>query len=151
MGILVFPVLLFLVAPMPDPPARMLKDFSRFSGAIGQEVTLIDSRGVSTKGIVEKATNEGVILRTGPGSKTFDRAEVASAERMKDSPIDGLIKGTIVGLVLTAGASQGYDSSTSWYAPMLSVGAFSGLGFLLDVTNDSPRPLYRAPAPPAPR
>ena len=151
MGYLILPALILMLLPTPGARAHELEDFSRFSRAIGKEVSLVDRSGLIREGILEAATADGVTLRFGSATESFPRAEVASAERVKDGRIDGSVKGALLGIVLTALASQGYDSTTPRYVPWVSIAAYTGVGYLLDAAEANRQPLYRAPSAPAPK
>ena len=151
MGYLILPTLILMLLPTPGARAHQLEDFSRFSRAIGQEVSLVDKNGLIREGVLEAATADGVTLRFGSATESFPRGEVASAERTTDGRIDGTIKGALLGIVLTALASQGYDSTTPGYVPWVSIAAYAGAGYLLDAAEAHRQPLYRAPTPPAPK
>jgi len=150
MSYLILPALLLVFLPAPGAHADRLEDFSRFSRAIGEEVSLVDRSGLIREGMVEAATVDGITLRVGSATQSLPRAEVARADRMTDGRIDGAIKGALVGLVMTALASQGYDSTTPGYLPWASIAAYAGLGCLIDAAEANRQPLFRAPSAPAP-
>lgn len=153
MGYLILPTLILMLLPTPGASANQLEDFSRLSRAIGKEVSLVDQSGLIREGIVEAATADGVTLRFGSATQSFPRAEVASAERTTDGRIDGTIKGALLGLVMGAMASQGCDSTMPRcnYAIWAVVAGYAGVGYLMDAADANRQPLYRAPAPPAPK
>ena len=69
---------------------------------------------------------------------------------MKDGRIDGVIKGALLGLFLSALASQGLESSDAATGYMTkSVVSFAALGYLIDYGETNRRTLYRAPGQPS--
>jgi hypothetical protein len=148
MTFLIIPGLLFLmVAPTPGPPAKVLGDFTRFSKAIHKQIAVIDVDGTEHAGVLTAATGDQVSVRIGTGEKTFSRAHIVSAERMRDGRIDGVIKGALFGFVMSAFASQGCDSTTRCHTGAL-IATTTGIGYLLDATQTHRQPLYRAAPPP---
>ena len=150
MGFLVFPLLLVLaIAPAPGPPARVLADFSRFSSAIDREIAIVDVDGTVREGIVTAATADDVSLRFGSGVKVFPRAEVMSAERMRDGRVDGAVKGAVFGAILGLLTMQAYESTGdrlgAWAG---STAIYGGIGYALDAAQAHRQPLYRAPGEP---
>ena len=145
MGYLIVPTLLLIFLPSPEQRAHRLEDFSRLSRAVGKEVSLVDRSGLIHEGIVEAATVDGVTLRVGSATVSFPRAEVASAERVKDGRIDGAIRGALIGAVLTGLGSQGCVSATAcpFWRP---VAVYAVAGYLLDASESNPQPLFRAPS-----
>lgn len=145
MGYLMLPMLLIVLVPEPSARGSRLEDFSRFSQAIGKEVSVIDQSGLVREGTVEMATGDGVALRIGSATRWLPRAEVVSAQRMQDGRIDGVIKGALIGTLLAGVASQGCvsrEQCASWRV----VGVFAAAGYVLDAAQSNRRPLYRAPA-----
>lgn len=144
-------VFLMLVS-VTSSMAQGLEDFTRFSKAIGKEVSIVDRSGVVREGVVEAVTDQNVMLRLGSGSQTVVRSEIVRADRMRDSNVDGVIKGLLLRLLMAQGAGQGSVSAERDYSPLVLVGFFAALGYQQDAANHSPRPLYRAPssASPAP-
>jgi len=144
MGYLMLPMLLIALVPEPSARGHRLEDFSRFSQAIGKEVSVIDQSGLVREGTVESATGDGVALRIGSARRWFPRAEVVSAQRLHDGRIDGVIKGALIGTLLAGVASQGcvsHDQCASWRV----IGVFAAAGYALDAAQSNRRPLYRAP------
>jgi hypothetical protein len=152
MGFLVFPLLLVLtIAPVPGPPAHALADFSRFSSAIDREIAIVDVDGTVREGTVTAVTAEDVTLRFGSGAKTFPRADVMSAERIRDRRVDGAVKGAIFGAILGLLTMQAYESTGERFGAWAgSTAIYGGIGYLLDAAQMHREPLYRAPASAAP-
>ena len=148
MGYLILPALLFVLGPMQERADRQLEDFSRLSRAIGKDVALVDRNGVVREGIVEAATADDVTLRLGSATQVFPRAGIASAERLKDSKINGAVTGALVGLFVVALSGQGYSDPPPRHVPWLWVAGFAGAGYVIDAAQG--KPLYRAPELPAP-
>jgi hypothetical protein len=148
MGILIFPLMALLpFMPAPKTPDHVLANFSRFSGAIGQEISVVDIDGTVREGVLVSASASGVTMRFGPNERVFNRDVIASAERLKDGRVDGAIKGAIFGFVMGALASQGArsDSEASKIA-LTSTAIYSGVGWVIDAAQDHRQTLYRAPA-----
>ena len=151
MGMLIIPLLLIAItAPHSDVPADVLADFGRFSKAINAEIALVDQDGTVREGILTAATKDDVTVRFGSGLRTFSRATVMSAERVRDSRKDGAIKGAIFGAITGVFAMQGLDSAgegvAAWFG---SVAIYSGIGYLIDAAQTHREPIYRG-APVAP-
>jgi len=152
MGFLVFPLLLVLtIAPVPGPPAHVLADFSRLSSAIDREVAIVGVDGTVREGIVTDVTADDVTLRFGSGAKTFPRADVMSAERMRDGRVDGAVKGAIFGAILGLLTMQAYESTGDRFGAWAgSTAIYGGIGYALDAAQSHREPLYRATAAAAP-
>jgi hypothetical protein len=125
------------VIPTPVRSAHKLEDFSRLSRAIGERILLIDPSGVVREGVLAGATADGVMMRFGSVTQTFPRAEVASAERLKDSPADGVLKGMLFAALCGWG-----DTGASAY--LAGIAVFGGIGYLIDAGESHREPLYRA-------
>lgn len=146
MTLLIVPGLFFLLAaPMPGPPAKALADFSRISRALNQQIALVDADGTKHEGVLTAADGDQVSVKLGSATKTFSRANIASAERKGDGRIDGVVKGALFGFVIAALASQGCDDTTRCH-PWRLVAATAGVGYWFDAEETHSRPLYRAPA-----
>lgn len=144
MGYLMLPMLLIVLVPEPSARGHRIEDFSRFSQAIGKEVSVVDQSGLVREGTVESATGDGVALRISSARRWFPRAEVVSAQRLQDARIDGAIKGALIGTLLAGVASQGCvsrEQCPTWRV----IGAFAAAGYVLDAAQSNRRPLYRAP------
>lgn len=145
MTLLIIPGLFFLLAaPMPWPPAKALADFSRISRALDQQIALVEADGTEHQGVLTAADGDQVSVRLRSGTKTFSRANIASAERKGDGRIDGVVKGALFGFVIAALASQGCDDTTRCHTWKL-VAATAGIGDWFDAEETHSRPLYRAP------
>lgn len=144
MTFLIIPGLLFLmVAPTPGPPAKVLGDFARFSKAIHKQIALVEVDGTVHEGVLTAATGDQVTVRIDAAERTFSRANVVSAERMRDGRIDGVIKGALFGFVMGAFASQGCDSTTRCHTGAV-IATTAGIGYLLDAAETHRQPLYRS-------
>ena len=144
-------VLFVMLVSTPVAYAQGLEDFSAFSRAIGKEVSVVDRTGLIREGIVEAATADDVTLRFGAATQSFRRAEIASAERLRDESSDGAIRGLLWGLLLAVLPNQGYDSVAQGLSYSLGmVAVFTGAGYLFDAAETNRQPLYRAPSASAP-
>ena len=141
------PVLFVIFVATPAAHAQGLEEFSNISRAIGKEVSVVDRSGLIREGIVEAATADQVTLRVGSAMQSFARAEIASAERMKDESSDGAIKGALWGLALILVPNQGGFSFTGYAG---AVAVFAAAGYLIDAGESNRQPLYRAPSASAP-
>lgn len=140
---LILPVLFVIFVAAPAAHAQGLEDFSGFLRAIGKEVSIVDRSGLIREGIVEAATADGVTLRVGSATRLFTRAEIASAERLKDDSSDGAVKGALVALAMILVPNQGGSSFTGYWR---GVALFAAAGYLIDVSQSNRQPLYRAPS-----
>lgn len=153
MGLLVIPfMLLATTAPRSTPDAK-LADFSRMSRALNAEVALIGSDGTVREGRLIAATPDRVTMRFGANDRSFARAEVVSAERVRDSSRDGLIKGVVFGAVTGLFAVQGLDTLAEGIAGWVgSIAVYGSIGWAIDAAQGHREPIYRAPtAVPAPK
>lgn len=146
MGYLILPVLImFTVAPTPEMSARRLGDFSRFAKAINQRIAVVDADGVVREGVLSAADGDQITVRFGTATRTFPRDRVASAERLRDGRIDGVIKGAFLGLVIAAFGSQGLQSSDDASAYVgKTVLSFGAIGYLFDAAESNRQPLYHS-------
>jgi len=147
MRYLILRVLFVIFVAAPAAHAQGLEEFSGFLRAIGKEVSIVDRSGLIREGIVEAATADGVTLRVGSATRLFPRAEIASAERMKDDSSDGAFRGALLGLAIILVPNQGGFSFTDYWR---GVALFAAAGYLFDVTESNRQPLYRAPSASAP-
>lgn len=153
MGLLVIPFMLLAVTSPAKAEAGKLADFSRMSKAINAEVALVDAGGIVREGILTAATADAVTMRFAGNDRSFARAEVASAERVRDSTRDGLIKGMVFGAVTGVFAVQGLSTPSegilAWFG---SVAFYGGIGWAIDAAQHHREPIYRAPGSvPAPK
>jgi hypothetical protein len=105
------------------------EDFSNLSQTIGQRILLTDATGLVREGVLVNAMPGGVTMRFSSGLQSIPRAEIAKAERLKDSAVDGLAKGVLVGLLCVGDVTVG-----QYLGGIATMGA---IGYLLDaaVTN----------------
>lgn len=151
MGVLLVPMLIIIaLAPTPQPSDAALADFSRFSKALGQNVTLVDREGTVREGLVSSSTADSVTLAFGAGERIFARADVIKAERSRDGVKDGIIKGALFGGIVGVFAAQGYRSQNEaiagWFG---SVAIYSGIGWAMDASQKHPETIYRNASAPA--
>lgn len=142
--------LLLSLLPLSEASAQQLETFARFSRALGQEISIVDQNGLIREGVLEAATDERIVLRFGSVSQTFVRTDIATAERLKDSPKDGAVKGAVFGLVI-GGLTTMIGGKVYVPGYVSVVGIYSGIGFLFDVLNRGREPLYRAPVSATPQ
>lgn len=146
MGALIFPLILVITfAPAPQPSESRLADFSRFSKTTGTRISLVERDGTVREGTVSATSADAVSLMFGSGERTFPKAEVFSAERMRDSSKDGAVRGALfgalMGLLLAGGGA--YDlSAGDWLA---GVSVYAGIGWAIDASQTHRQPIYRAP------
>jgi len=148
MSYLVIPLLFIaMLAPTPGPPTDALADFSRFSRELNKEISFVDLDGRVHDGILAAATEDDVTVRFGSGMRSFPRAEIASAERMRDSSLDGFVKGALFGAVGGLLSIEGYGSGANKAAGFVgAVAVYGGIGYLLDAAQTHRETIYRAPA-----
>jgi len=152
MGILVFPLLLlFAIGPAPKASEATLADFSRFSKALNTAIALVDRDGTVREGILVASTIDDVTMRFGSGTKTFARADVMSAERLRDGRKDGAIKGAIFGALMGLLAAPLYEDGQQQAAGFVTaVALYGGIGWALDAAQNHREPIYRGTLAPAP-
>ena len=141
------PLLMILILKGPGEPADARADFSRFTKAINQEIAIVDIDGTVREGILTEAADDQVSVRFGSGTRTFSRANIASAERTRDGRIDGAVKGVIFGSVMGVLSSAYSSHSAGMWLTWLSV--YGSVGYLLDAAQTNREPIYRSPAAPA--
>jgi hypothetical protein len=140
MGFLTLPAIVIVIMLPGFTSANALADFGRFAAAEGQEIAVVDMFGAERLGRLVAASDTSVTLGFGAGTHTFQRADVLKADRLRDSNVDGLLKGVAVGALvgwmaaLDLGAARGFSSSIAVYGSM---------GLLLDHANKNREPLYR--------
>ncbi len=126
------------VIPAPARSAHKLEDFSRLSRAIGERILLTDPSGVVRDGVLAGMTADGVTMRFGSVTQSFARAEVASAERLKDKTADGVAKGILFAAIFGIGDVTGRQY-------LRGIATLAAIGYLLDAAEAHREPLYRAP------
>ncbi len=144
-------VLFVIFVATPAAQAQGLEDFKRISRVIGKEVSVVDRSGLIREGIVEAATADGVRLRVGSATEWLPRADIASAERMKDESSDGALRGAIWALAVALIPNQDTTSAGDyWRSVAIAFVVFPIGGYLLDAAESNRQPLYRATPSPAP-
>jgi hypothetical protein len=124
--------------PATSRSALKLEGFSRLSRAIGERILLIDPSGVVREGVLAEITADGVTMRFGSVTQSFARAEVGSAERLKDGTSDGVAKGILLAAILGIGDV----TASSYFGGIALCGV---IGYLIDAGETHREPLYRAP------
>jgi hypothetical protein len=151
MRYLILPVLFAIFVAAPAAHAQGLEDFSNISRAIGKEVSVVDRSGLIREGILEAATADAVTLRVGSATQWLPRADVASAERMKDESSDGALRGAIWALAVALIPNQGWTSAGDYLRSVaIAFVVFPTAGYLLDAAESNRQPLYRAPSASSP-
>ena len=144
-------VLFVMFVSAPAAHAQRLEDFSNMSRAIGKEVSIVDRSGLIREGIIEAATADAVTLRIGSASQRLLRADIASAERMKDESSDGARRGAIWALAVALIPNQGWTSAGDYLRGVaIAFVFFPTAGYLLDAAESNRQPLYRAPSASSP-
>jgi hypothetical protein len=140
MGFLTLPAIIVIILLPGFTSADALADFGRFAAAQGEEVAVVDMFGAERLGRIVAATDTSLTMGFGAGSHTFQRADVLKADRLRDSNVDGLLKGIAVGAIggwlaaMDLGAARGFAGS---------IAVYGGIGLLLDHVNTNREPLYR--------
>ena len=149
--LLIFPLLTLLaVAPGTKPSEQALADFSRLSKALGTKIALVDRDGTVREGLVTAASGDELTVQFGSGSRVFPRADVVSAERLRDGRKDGAIKGAIFGAVIGLIVVPYYETSSQKVAGVASsMAVYSAIGWAIDATQTHREMIYRSTAPPA--
>ena len=120
---------------------EVVDDFARFATALNREVRIVDLDGAISQGLLTAVDPQSVTVMTAGGSTTIPRRQIRAADRMVDSPKDGLIKGFIFGAIVAG-------LPTHRIGPTLAGGAICGLlGGALDAARGLRDPIYRAPQP----
>lgn len=143
---LILPLLfgLFLI-PDPGPSKQELADFSRIKAALDQWVYVVDQGGQERLVHLTGATNDELSFELGPRRFTIARDEVLRVDRERDRTIDGVLKGVAFGAglgLLVSGLGGGSSAHV-----LQSMAVYGGIGYLLDRSNQTRGPLYRAPGP----
>ena len=145
----ILPVLFvtFAAAPAAAQQVREIEDFGNLSRAIGKKVSIVDLSGQIREGVIEAADWKEVTLRNKSGKEWLSRADIASAERMKDDSSDGAIRGALFALsMILVPNIEGFSFGTYWRTVVFC----SVPGYLFDATDAVRMPLYRAPSAAAP-
>lgn len=142
------PILLIFVL-LPTQPSKALGEFSQFTKAVGEEVSLVTHDGRVFEGTVASATADALTLTVGRDRHHFGRDGVVKADRLKDGVADGIVRGVLLGVVMGALATQGCPSNDSCGTRMLmaSTAIYGALGWALDAGQHNRQPLYRAAQP----
>ena len=146
---LAIPITLLLIfAPPPDSSGDRLSDFSRLSKAIDTQIAIVDQEGIVREGVVTAATADAVTMRFGAGTRSFPRAEVMSAERLRDGRRDGAIKGAIFGVVMALLTAPYDENGQQWSAGLAtSVLLYGGIGWALDAAQTHREPILSISGP----
>jgi hypothetical protein len=140
MGFLTLPAVIVIIMLPGFTSADTLADFGRFAAAEGDEVAVVDMFGAERLGRIVAATDTNVTMGFGAGTHTFARADVLKADRLRDSNLDGLLKGVAVGALvgwmaaMELGAAHGFSGS---------IAVYGSIGLLLDNASKNREPLYR--------
>jgi hypothetical protein len=140
MGFLTLPAVIAVILLPGFTPAHTLADFARFAEAQGEEIAVVDMFGAERLGKVVAATDTSVTLGFGAATRTFDRADVLKADRLRDSARDGLFKGMAVGALVGWMAAMEMGSARGFAG---SISVYGSIGYLLDRANTNRAPLYR--------
>jgi hypothetical protein len=148
MGYRILAALFVLFVATPAARAQSLEDFASISRAIGKEVSVVERTGPIREGIVEAVTADGLKLRVRSATEWVPRADIASAERMKDESSDGALRGAIWALAVALIPNQGWTSAGEyWRTVGIAFVVFPTAGYLFDAAESNRQPLYRAPSP----
>ena len=142
-----FLLLLFVLVPAPEPSAKAMMVFSRFARGAGKEISLVDKDGTVREGRLVSATADAVTMEFASGRRTFAKADVTSADRLRDSNTDGLIRGAVFGGVLGLIVFGAYDANPRGGVWLQVMGTYGAIGWTIDALNKNRQPIYRAPAP----
>ncbi len=141
------PLLFVICVAAPAAHAQGLEDFAGISRAIGKEVSVVQRSGLIREGIVEAVTADTVTLRVGSATERLPRADIASAERMKDESSDGAVKGALWALAVALIPNQGWSSGGDYLRGVaMAFVVLPAAGYLLDAMESNRQPLYRAPS-----
>jgi hypothetical protein len=144
MGAFIFPLILVITfAPAPQPSESTLADFSRFSKTIATRISLVERDGTVREGTVSAISADAVTLMFGIGERTFQKTEIFSAERLRDSSKDGALRGVLFGAFMGLVLGQGYDLSAGDWLGWVS--AYAGIGWAIDAAQTHRQPIYRVP------
>jgi hypothetical protein len=146
---LISPMVFVIFVATPAAHAQGLEDFKSISRVIGKEVSVVARSGLIREGVVEAATDHGIRLRVGSATEWLPRADIASAERMKDASSDGALRGAIWALAVALIPNQGWTSAKDYMRTVaIAFVVFPTAGYLLDAADSNRQPVYRAPSPP---
>jgi hypothetical protein len=99
------------------------------------------------EGRLAAASADAITMTFAGSEKSFSKAEVVSAERLRDGSVDGAIKGAIFGAVvgLFAYTEGTYTNQSAATGTLLaSVAIYSSIGWVLDATQTNREPIYGA-------
>lgn len=109
------------------------------SSALGHSVAVIDSSSREWQGRLLSASADAITVEIDSDVKQFPLSDVKRVDAHGDSVKDGLIKGALFGLFVSA---FGHDARFA----VTSVGVYSVIGVGLDAMNSCNHTVYRAPA-----
>ena len=136
------PIFLFLLFLIPGPqPADSLIDFSRLARAQGAQISLTDLEGLVLEGTLTSAGADALTMEFGNRQRVFTKDSIASADRVPDRAIDGLIKGALFGVLLGFVAASEPGDRTDFVCPFLMS---SAIGWWIDDAKRNREPIYRA-------
>jgi hypothetical protein len=149
MGYVLIPLLILLVkSPSQGPSPAALADFARLSKSTGQMVSLVVHDGTAREGRLISATADAVTMEFARGPAVFAKADIASAEKLRDGTRDGFIKGAVFGALLglaVFGTSEIEARGDVW---LRVVGTYGAIGWAFDAMDTNRQAIYRAaPAP----
>jgi hypothetical protein len=145
MGFIVPLLIGLLLLPDPGPSEQQLAEFSRMQKALDQSIYLVDQGGHERLMRLVGATDDVLTLELGPRRFTMKRDEVLRVDRENDRTTDGLLKGLAFGAGMGL-LVRGLGGGSSGHV-FQAMAVYGGIGYLLDRSNQSRQPLYRAPRP----
>jgi hypothetical protein len=145
MGFLLVPLVIGVITlPAPSPSDERLADFARIRKAVDEEVYLVDSAGQERRVTILQAGDRAVTVLVGQQSVQMSRDAVVRVERMRDTNVDGVIKGALLGLLVGLAIEANAPNGNGRFL-LQGVLTYGGLGYLFDRGNVSRQPLYKAP------
>jgi hypothetical protein len=145
MEFLILPLLIGLIAvPSPGPSAARLADFTRLDGVEHEEVYVVDTSGLERRLTLVEAGDAAVKFMVGQQQLEIHRDAILRVDRVRDSSLDGAIKGMLFGLLVGAAIESNVSDGNGRY---LLQGAltYGGIGYLFDRGHTGRQAVYRRP------
>jgi hypothetical protein len=145
MEFLILPLIVGLIAvPTPGPSAARLADFTRLGGVEHEEVYVVDASGLERRLTVVEAGDAAVKFMVGQQQLEMSRDAILRVDRVRDSSLDGAIKGLLFGLLVGAAIETTLSDGNCRY---LLQGAltYGSIGYLFDRGHTARQAVYRRP------
>ena len=146
MEFLILPLIVGLIAiPSPTPSAERMADFTRLGGLERQEVYVVDTSGQERRVTLVEAGDAAVKFMIGQQQIEMNRDAILRVDRVRDSSLDGAIKGMLFGLLIGAVIESNASDTNGRYLLQGAL-AYGSIGYLFDRGHAARQPVYRAPS-----